>query len=1418
MRRVAGIDLGKATVELAVFTVDDEGVARLETRAALAHEGEPTAAFERLYREHHLERCAAISATGVYADELRAPVRALPERACVEAALAYADGLPAALNLVQIGARGYSVLSRDEKGRVRFLENDKCSSGTGETMVKIAGRFGLSVQEADRIAQSADEAIPITARCSVFAKSEMTHFGNAGRPADALFRGYFGSVASYVAALLERVRVEGPIVVIGGPARLGSLVAALGEASGLPVIVPDDAQGFEAVGAGRLAVEELDGRDAPTLPIDPAALLRPRERRIHSLPAARAHAHRVRRLEAPAIAAGADREPTVLGLDLGSTGSKAVLTSIATGEAVLDVYDRTQGNPVEAAGRLIERILALTTPDVRAIGLTGSGREAVATVMRAAYAELADRIVVQNEIVAHATAAIRCDDEGGRSLSVVEIGGQDAKFIQIVEGQIVESDMNRACSAGTGSFLEEQSVFHGVHDIEEFTELASQAERPPDLGQMCTVFVADAAAEAAGEGFGIPDIFGGFQYSVIHNYKNRVMGQRTFGERIFFQGKPATGASLSWTLAAVTGRDVIVPPNPGAMGAWGIGLCLQKEISAPVLLAASPFDLRAALGARVVGQTEFQCRDKQCATLCNIQKTAIEVAGARRNVLSGGACPKYEISTARSQKLPLGTPSAFDEREALLAPYLVPDENDGAFGVPRVGTCEGLIPWLVTLLRELDVPVRVMSPDKGSLVRGEARCHSFDACAPAKIAHGVADGDLDRIFFPKILSVPDRDGESGGCCTMEQALPDLCREALKSRGREVDVVHPTLDLSAGYTSPTVFFSLLYALPKLGAEPERLWRAMACAAREQAAYEEALAEIGDRTLEHARIHDLDVVLVVGSLHVIHDPAVNASIPQLLRENGVLALPMDCLRIEESVHPITRLGWADARRALRSAIAARALGDVYPLMLTSFGCGPSSFAEQVFGALMEGYPHTVLESDGHGGAAGYVTRVQAFLHTVRRHDGAGSAPLAHRLRMLDPLPEGNAKGDAPEETIILRVGDQLPEVVAAVYRAFGLEATASPPSTPESLALGRQDCSGKECLPYQLIWGSFRQELEAEGRNGARASLLTVTGEGRCRNCMFSVKDQLSIERLGLSDRVRVRHLGGGHDEAGFAFRSRQWSGQVAWDLLQQLAAYYRPLEREEGEVDALYERFVARLLEELERPHKTGLGGMLELRRARRRLFDLLDEVGRAFAHLERPADELRTVLLSGDIYVRVDEFAGDKLIRRLNERGLRVLLEPTSAFVEYAAQEGISELVGVPEGFVEGYLHHRAMRDLRRELYARVQAHHPWLPLHDASELIAAARPVLDRHPQSEAPVTIGSVRLHWQQRTCDGVVVVSPWGCAPALVSESILRHQSDVPMLFIYCDGSPIDVRKLNAFAFQRLREPARAVVSAEVARSPV
>jgi activator of 2-hydroxyglutaryl-CoA dehydratase/predicted nucleotide-binding protein (sugar kinase/HSP70/actin superfamily) len=1404
-RRVAGVDLGKAGIKLVIAAFDERG-ARVEHAEHASHEGRPLEALAELYRDRQLGSLDALGVTGVHGDSLVAPaLGGLPEDACLEAALGARPDLVGPLNLVSVGARGYAVLARDASGRVHYVENDKCSSGTGETMVKTALRFGLSLEEADRIAAAAaaSDAIPITARCSVFAKSEMTHYGNQGEPADRLFRGYFDSIARYVAALLGRVRVPGPVLLVGGGSRLSALRACLSAQLGTEVIVPDGALLLEALGAAVLAA----GGERAALPADPEPLLQRKQRRIETLEPARHAAGRVTQLAAPPVADAARNEPCVLGLDLGSTGSKAALTSIESGELVLDVYDRTRGNPVEAAQRLVRTLLQQAAPDVRAIGVTGSGREAVATVLRAAFAQAADRIVVLNEIVAHATAAIRCDPDGGRSLSVVEIGGQDAKFIQIADGQIIESDLNKACSAGTGSFLEEQALLYGCSEIEEFTRLAQQAGSPPNLGQMCTVFVAETAAEARAEGFSVPDLFAGFQYSVVHNYLNRVMGQRSFGERIFFQGKPASGASLAWTLAAVSDREVFVPPNPGAMGAWGIGLAAIGELGAETLEHAARLDVARLLDARIAGKQEFRCDDKRCATLCRIERATVTIGDGKQTVFSGGACPKFEVARAGRAKLPADAPSPFDDREALLAPFLEPTPGARTVAVPYVGSLVGWLPWVVTFLRKLGLGVRVLAPDARALSRGEERSSAYDSCAPLKIAQGVIDGDMDTLFFPRLLDLLDRDHGPGKTCSTEQAMPVVIQQWLKAREIELPVVMPVLELGAGLTTPSLVLALASAARELGADPVRAVSAAHRAAEARQSYERELSAIGRRALSYARARALPIVVVCGSLHVLFDRTLNAGIPGILRQNGAIPLPMDCFPIPAEIDPLERIVWAESRRALRTALAARASGDLYPLLLSSFGCGPASFVEQIFEHLMRGYPHTALESDGHGGNAGFVTRVQAFLHGVRQYGRKRSPVPRRRLELLQPIAPTPLADDQDAQLVVISVAQNLSELAAASYRSLGYDAISAGTSSAEHLAIGRRDCSGKECLPYQIVWGGFKKQVENQ-EPGRRSVLVQVTGQGACRNCLFSIKDRLSLEHSGLSGRATVRHLGS-EKELKSSFFTRFWGATLGWDVLHQLAAYFRA-GNDPDRIDRLHHDHEQRLIALVGKRRPNGVRAWLGLNDHVREIESVVLDAARDFAALGSEGD-FRTVFLAGDIYVRIDDFANDGLVRALAARGLRVVVEPVNAFVEYLSYERSAELLGLPTGFVENALGDRALRATRDRLYERVRALHPWLPLPDVRRSLQAARPVIDRWPLGEAPVTVGAVLDAWGEGVCDGVVLASPWGCGPALVTESLLRHRREIPTLFLYSDGSPRDDRRLNAFAHRMFKNPPRTRAAA-------
>jgi hypothetical protein len=92
-RRVAGCDLGKASSSFVIASIKDGGEVLIEDAQYLLHEGKPLDLFRRWYREKDVAGCAALGATGIYADELTDPVLILPEDSCQEAALELQAGL-----------------------------------------------------------------------------------------------------------------------------------------------------------------------------------------------------------------------------------------------------------------------------------------------------------------------------------------------------------------------------------------------------------------------------------------------------------------------------------------------------------------------------------------------------------------------------------------------------------------------------------------------------------------------------------------------------------------------------------------------------------------------------------------------------------------------------------------------------------------------------------------------------------------------------------------------------------------------------------------------------------------------------------------------------------------------------------------------------------------------------------------------------------------------------------------------------------------------------------------------------------------------------------------------------------------------------------------------------------------------------
>ncbi|GAJ14325.1 unnamed protein product, partial [marine sediment metagenome] len=235
-------------------------------------------------------------------------------------------------------------------------------------------------------------------------------------------------------------------------------------------------------------------------------------------------------------------EKYILGIDAGSTTTKAVLFNVKDKSIGAEVYLRTLGNPILATKQCIEQLIVQKEDkkiEIIQCAVTGSAREMVSVYL--------DNCLTFNEILAHARGA---SEEVPNVDTVFEIGGQDSKFISFHGGIPVDYAMNEGCSAGTGSFLEESaSVDMGI-PVTEIASIAKKSDGPISFGERCAAFINTDLRNALQQGASRENVVAGLVYSIADNYISRIVGPRHLGETILFLGGVALNEAVGLAMAS----------------------------------------------------------------------------------------------------------------------------------------------------------------------------------------------------------------------------------------------------------------------------------------------------------------------------------------------------------------------------------------------------------------------------------------------------------------------------------------------------------------------------------------------------------------------------------------------------------------------------------------------------------------------------------------------------------------------------------------------------------------------------------------------------------------------------------------------------------------------------------------------------
>ncbi len=259
------------------------------------------------------------------------------------------------------------------------------------------------------------------------------------------------------------------------------------------------------------------------------------------------------------------------GIDVGSTAIKVAMVNEdgqVAGVHVTPSGSLFHRNSLEALNALLGK-LGLQREQVSYLIATGYGRKL--------FKEADDSI---SEITANAIGAFEAGKAFGGVRTIINIGGQDSKAIQIDDsGNVTNFVMNDKCAAGTGRFLDvaARNLELDLEELGDFHFMGSQA--PLNINSTCTVFAESEIIGLLAKGHGKSEIIAGIHYSIASRTV-RLAKRVGIEGRVYFDGGPALNKGLVAAIQDELGRELVIPAHPQTTTAFGAAMLARSEFFA----------------------------------------------------------------------------------------------------------------------------------------------------------------------------------------------------------------------------------------------------------------------------------------------------------------------------------------------------------------------------------------------------------------------------------------------------------------------------------------------------------------------------------------------------------------------------------------------------------------------------------------------------------------------------------------------------------------------------------------------------------------------------------------------------------------------------------------------------------------------
>jgi len=1411
-----GVGLDVGTFSIKGVRLEDGDVRRVTEPTAGRPVDSARKCLERLMCEDDWERDVRFGITGANAYLLADELGLSPTLEIEALAEGLAGSEICCDSVLSLGHENIYYVELGAEGNIDFFNrNGQCAAGSGAFWYQQATRLGYDDEDLADLALESGSPIKISGRCAVFAKSDMTHAINEGATQGAVAAGLAKTLAEMVVVTITQNKVmeRDEVIAVGGVANNRAVLKYLQDYCGgdVNISVPENHEYLLALGAARGTDLVCPGR------VDFDGILNREYVPRHPLPSL--EPERVDYM--PDLSPGDDLDYSrvYLGVDCGSVSTKCVLLD-RDGRYIGGVYLPTAGRPVLQVLELMKKVREQYGEQVEDSDFvactTGSGRFLSQKILNAQYA--VDEITCQAEGIKYLYGS-----DG--ILSVIEIGGEDSKFLQLNDGSLHDYNMNPVCAAGTGTFLENLAGLLGVDIKGEFSDTAFNADYAIDLGDTCTLLSQSSLAASASQGLPFSSQIASLAYSSARNYVSKTAENRPMEGRVVFTGATAKNHALAAAFAAEVDKDISVPSSPELSGALGSALMARNFDE---LGLEGDYELRSLRELN-----DFQQQQRKCGADCehehNCTLDVISFADGS-HFLYGDRCGRFSGLEKKRASQYAHLPDYVDARnETFYEKAGEPRQEGPTVGLARSGLFFSLYPFWAAFFREIGARVVLSSETSEQTLEDGKRNLDSEMCYPMEVLIGhykeLVDSEVDYIFLPDIVTMEPLpwadDWPRGFGCPL---LQTIWGTAVSSLDLDDDrVLYAQLNYRQGRR---MIRNQLRSTARrmMGAEfnESRLEEAISAGYRAQGSFETAMEEQSVEvveTLPEYCSEDTIAGVFLGRTYTIYDDEVSKGSLHYASQRGVVALPQEYLlayvrgwyegRIESELmgsRAEFEKDFADVLRKAENMYSAQLqrmlaaahivsylnrrrsrhdLPELHTILQDPFKCGPNAMLRHFLRHIS---PSLRLTMDEHTAPAGMITRLEAFRNTCLSRKDYQQPTLIS----AETLPPDHLR----KKKVLIPQLSHHAFMFEAAMQSQGVDAEVLPRSEDTDLTLAKRYCNGEECLPMiQNVQDIFEYVQNADG-DLDDVVFFQGWACGPCRYGMYAPAQALLLNQAGCGESKvyaaelfdMIRHL-------GLGFAVGLFDGSIALDAMYSLLHRTRPYELEEGQSDAVFEKHCARLTDHLSRNPVRVVDALTG---AHLRGFErLVRDAAEDFASVPVRSEERPRIVVAGEFYVRLDDRCNQDVIRKIEAFGGEVTLSPASEVFMYT-----------------GYINYEESRDLfanNREITALLRkwgfgglnwlAHRDETRIWDAAEALsgdheptpeeirAHSMKYISAHYGGEPPMTVGRTCALAERGNVDGALFVAPFTCMPGSVVEAqlgVLRRDLNLPMVATYYDGT--------------------------------